>query len=208
MNTRMMLLHRHTLIARLEGLPQGYESIEYVGSGGNAYIDTGVMPYPDRTRLWINFSLDRVDGTQALLGSRVNAVAGDPYACNIFVQNGLRLDWIGSSQSVTSVNVGTKYEMDCHNNTVIFNGKTYQGSTKKSSARLSGAILLFNLNTGTSPYSQIANAKIYGCKIWDEDENLIRDFKPAMDSSGNYGLYDLVGKKMYKSANTQKLIGG
>lgn len=189
-------------------LPIGYTALEYIGSNGVAYINTEVKPKPNGHRLWIDLSLNEVDVTKALLGSRTNATAGNKYACNIFViKNTLRLDWIGSSKSIPA-STGTRYEIDCINNTVKVNGVTYSSNVTKSSTELIGSILLFNINTETTPDNRIINAKIYGCKIWNENGELIRNFTPVKNPSGVCGLFDKVNKVFYGSANNYSLIGG
>lgn len=48
--------------------------------------------------------------------------------------------------------------------------------------------------------------KIYGCKIWDKDNVLIREFVPAYKEN-TYGLYDKANNKFYKSITNKAFTG-
>ena len=88
------------------------------------------------------------------------------------------------------------------NNTTILviNGTTT--TPNYSSTIVSGAnIFLFASSRGANVSNQKARMKLYYCKIYENDI-LIRDFIPVLDSNNVACLYDLVSQTFFYNAGT------
>lgn len=61
-------------------------------------------------------------------------------------------------------------------------------------------LTFFGLKSHDNSVGARSNIRLYSAKIWDGDE-LLRDFVPCVDDSGQAGLYDSVTRRMYKSSD-------
>lgn len=193
-------------------LPGGYTPVDFISNELGGYIDTGVQPIPNATKIYIDLRFNELSDTVAVLGAR-NSQTSYNTSCAIFYllnsspsKTGLRVDWVDKTK-FTTVRAGERYEITCCNQTCSINDNTFAGTTTKSAERLSSTITLGTVNTNNSKDTRVSNISIYSCKIWDENNNLIRDFYPCHNSSLEYGLYDIVTSTFYTGVN-YNLTGG
>ena len=87
------------------------------------------------------------------------------------------------------------------NGTELHKGDTYADDLIETGTTLT----LFGLHTASdNSVACRSNIRLYSAKIWDGDE-LLRDFVPCVDSSGQAGLYDRVTRRMFKSSDAYDL---
>ena len=104
-----------------------------------------------------------------------------------------------STSSLGNYRDGDIYELECAPNYIksLING-TQAGSIDTSSFTRANNLCLWggNANEGDSSVSSTDAARIYYWKIYDNDV-LVRDFVPAINSEGQVGLYDNVTQELY-----------
>ena len=171
-------------------LPTGYTRLEYIQSSGTQYIDTGLDYFADfevGIQLTANVANKALGNGQSYCLQRQNAATG----CWQYTS--------GSTSYNTSLKITDYHILAWKNNTVYADGEKLTGFAK---SRNDGSrMLLFTAESGNQ-YPNI----IHFCKLWDND-NLVRDFVPCINASGEVGLYDLVGKKFYGNAGTGTFTG-
>lgn len=180
-----------------------YYKIDWIQSTGTQYIDTGLtnaiaykaeidFQYTDTSGIW-----------KSIYGvSYPNVIAGDYY---ISITNSQKIyyNYTGNIQYNTTLNT--------NRHQVIFDKNLY----------LDG-VLVGTSNTTPTPYTSVnislfthncnsgycSSAKIYSCKMSDQNGSLVRDFVPARRKSDNVvGLYDTVNEQFYTNAGTGEFIG-
>jgi len=186
-------------------LPNGYTQLEYLRSGGAQYIDTGVLANPHHS-IEVSFKLtrnanvwDTVFGTRNGSNSRFtarfknfyNGTLGDQYSS------------AGAGSATITESSLTKNDFDSafrvlkfEKNVVSVDGvTTHTFSAPSNTVSYPYSLYLFaNNNAGTA--GDFGFLQIAYCKIWN-DGVLIRDFIPAQNSEGVFGMYDLVNGVFY-----------
>ena len=201
-----------THTAPSKGLPAGFTKLAYIQSSGTQYIDTNVSA-PEGFRITCDVEFTSLPNTLNMLFGSHDAAS--PYYRNFLAAMNTGKWEIGAYNPTDfgSVSVNTKYSIDvCTISGAIgcsINGidQIVDSSIAASTVRSSRTIYVFGLNypDGLLP----SNMKLYGLKMYlDADgSNLVRDFQPCINASGEVGLYDLVGKKFYGNAGTGVFTG-
>lgn len=174
------------------GLPAEYTRISYIESNGKQYIDTGYKPNNRTTIEAIAQYADDSGTYPALFGAR----------------NGSNQQfWTAYSPAegffsrYNTVNIFVSAELtDLHAFTLSKNVFTIDESsisTAEATFQSNYNAYLFAVNAaGTASY--LSSVKMYSCKIY-EDDVLVRNYIPCVNSDNEPGLYDLVTKKFYSS---------
>ncbi len=171
-------------------LPAGYTKLEYLESNGAQYIDTGFIPNQD-TRVVIDFeSLTTADS--AIFGART-AYKKNDYTFWISTGQWLTNYYTGSTY-IANPPVGGRMLVDKNKNVTTINGVVTTNTYGVFQAPVAMTICTKNEN-GTLD-DRYAKLKIYSCRIYDNGE-LVRDYIPAMNASGEAGLYDLKNDVWY-----------
>ncbi|WP_406535487.1 hypothetical protein [Methanobrevibacter sp.] len=186
-------------------VPQGYTEVEYVGSNGNAYINTGLQ------------LMDTVGNTFSIEG-------------RVWTEYYVTDDGFGylmSTESTTRPYPGFTWRWNQHHNSVLeFGGETGSNailSTVDKGDGTSGFTVssngtsLTNNNTpfslfaglnGTSPW-RFSKSKYYNELKITKNNQVVADYIPCQrDSDSKYGFYDLVSDSFKSSSNSNSLIGG
>lgn len=181
-------------------LPTDYSQVEYIESSGTQYIDTDFIPTTENIKVMLNFEYTADYSTHSLFGSQVGVNQQ-----SMIIAYGNPSFYVGTSTGILSqsTSLNTKYNLICHANngllTVELNGnitsENYTGTLYKD-----GTLYLFGNNVGGS-VEQMVSAKVYSCKIYD-NEILVRDYVPCINSSNVPGLYDLVNDAFYSNAGS------
>ncbi len=171
-------------------LPAGYTKLEYLESDGTQYIDTGFIPNQD-TRVVIDFeSLTTADS--AIFGART-AYKKNDYTFWISTGQWLTNYYTGSTY-IANPPVGGRMLVDKNKNVTTINGVVTTNTYGVFQAPVAMTICTKNEN-GTLD-DRYAKLKIYSCRIYDNGV-LVRDYIPAMNASGEAGLYDLKNDVWY-----------
>lgn len=170
----------------------------YIETTTTGYIDTGIIPT----------SNTRVESNMAVVSLNSNnycSLAGSN-DFKIMVSNSYFNFCVGTSYQQTSkmANVGTKYKVVNNvNGTCSVDGTTlFTGdpSTVASTSTLKIGAIIDGANIWGS-------TRVYDFKIYDND-NLVRDFIPALDNSGVACLYEKVSKTYFYNAGTGSFVAG
>lgn len=161
-------------------------AIEYIESSGTQYINTNILGQ-DISKVNVDFQFTSVpSGAEA-------QIAAIYVSSTVYFQIG----WSGSSFMRTS-----EYTYSQTANSLA---RTQAEGTP--TGRPNYTLWLFGQNeTGTLKHP--ASAKIYSCKIYDNNNTLVRDFIPIKTTTNIYGLWDKVNKVFYSNVGTGTFTGG
>ena len=183
-------------------LPAGYTELAYIQSSGTQYVNTGEV-LTEQSKVELVFSLLNTSETASVFGSRKSATEGN----FTFTQVGgdIQVDYRNYSQNRFKTAIGTnKTTIQIGGGSCLINSIAYQ-ITGSDTFTTPDYVYIFSAS-GSPPTSLKAKAKLYSCKIYDNDV-LVRDFVPCINASGEVGLYDLVGKQFYGNAGTGVFTG-
>lgn len=175
-------------------LPADYTRLDFIESDGTTYIDTGFKPNQD-TRVVMDVELNSQSSyPKVLFGARNGSTTSDAsFIVWAITANGFRTDF-GSESLVTTVAPTGRFVIDKNKNVTSFNGIEYTNPAYTFQCDYN--IGLFTQIDVDGPDNRVSAAKLYSCKIYDNG-TLVRDFIPAMNASGEAGLYDLKNDVWY-----------
>lgn len=187
-------------------LPDGYTKVEYIQSSGTQYINTGVVVEAG-TGYEIEFALVSTTGETGIIGgfnyggyNHNFAAYGDrwitQYGNNQAYQFGQAdIQWHTLSQNVE--NGVVKFD-----NEVVQTGLNYYDNPDRT-------FNLFCYNGGASyPTFWMGASKISSCKMYNSAKEIVRDYIPCINPSGEVGLYDIVNSKFYGNLGTGTFVAG
>ena len=200
-----------------KGWASSYIPIEYLESTGTQYIDTGVMLYNNYVRIeltnlvYTDFPSDLAcyvfcGSTDILQKKSKNSIHICPGSQYIQINVG---DIVNRQLFATSPGIiyNISYEYDNMYYTVIVNDMmttgTYSGTVKNTEA----SIYLYSFHEAGKT-THLSKIKLSGCKIYADNDVLVRDFIPVLDKDGTPCMYDKVEKKFYYNAGTGQFIAG
>lgn len=170
-------------------LPSGYTPMEYIESTGSQYVDTKLV-------------INKTDSYEYILDSLLtNGTFGGA--------NGY-LQFEGSISGGKRVTIRVSYDGSTHVTTVYVDGVVF--STTDWTSSYSGENVKIGIlrmgNAGDVWYASDPQiGKVYSCQI-KKDKNLVRDFLPCTNPSGEVGLYDDVNGVFYGNAGTGTFVAG
>lgn len=197
-----------TLI-EIEGLPAGAKRIEYVASDGYSWIDPQVSA-AGGTIIDATFSVPAFGDYFPCMSH--NSTGANSYDRNFFrVYSGyINCMKCGSGQNVTgSFSVNTVIRFTLNTIGTKFSGALdgitkFDLTTSEVLASSAGNLGIFkNMHNGA-----ISNGvKIYGLKLYNSNNALVRDFIPVKINNTGY-LYDKISKQLYGNAGSGSLVLG
>lgn len=191
-------------------LPDGYKQVEYIQSSGTQYINTGVI---GRLPVSVSLKMRTGSGMSSTDTVMLGMYQADAHATPIYLFNGTWYVSVGSTGKASPGGYladNTDYEVESTLTTsdynVTVNGTTVINGSATSSSGGTNVLYLFARNDfGTA--TRLASARLDYCKLY-QNNVLVRDFVPCIDSSGKYGLYDKVNAQFYGNAGTGSFTGG
>lgn len=187
-------------------LPEGYTQLEYIESTGTQYISTGYKAASENYRIKCKFAVTSAASNAVLFGGGAST---DIISAMMTAESQLKF-YVGSgsvSGALTPFTANTEYEMDCVANngtlTVTLDGASRSGA-------YSGAVnkdypLFIFANNSAGSAAQFSSVKIYWFQIYDNG-NLVRDYVPCINASGEVGLYELVNEVFYGNAGNGEFL--
>lgn len=185
-------------------LPDGYTEVEYVGSNGNAYINTGLQlmntvgnTFSIEGRVWTEYYVTN-DGFGYLMSteSTTSPYPGFCWRWNQHHSRVLELTDVDSNAILSTVDKGD----GTSGFTVSSNGT--------SSTNNNIPFTLFAGLNGSSPW-RFSKSKYYDELKITKNNQVVADYIPCQrDSDSKYGFYDLVTNSFKISSNSNSLIGG
>lgn len=183
-------------------LPEGYTEVQYIQSTGTQWINTGFKPNQN-TRVALTVDAKPSTAAEWLFGAR-NGNTDRTFGLLSF-NSQYRSDYNNSTDEYSTVAPSGKFAVDKDKNVTKFNG-TVGVTAKFGSFQCTYPLFLFaNNNAGTA--AGFGSFKLYVGELFDNG-NLIRDFVPCVDPTGNAGLYDLVSGKFYGNSGTGVFLAG
>ena len=183
------------------GLPEGYLQLSYIQGSGTQYIDTGFKPN-NNTRVVTDVE-SVADGTFAFFGTR-DTETTNSYILWQLSSTSIRSDYGANQVQQTVDSTKNRIVIDKHEASCMYGSISIENESSTFSC--TNNLLLFTTSTGGTVDERKASAKLYSCKIYDDDL-LIRDFIPVKNDSDQVGLYDLVEEKFYANAGTGAFTG-
>ena len=175
-------------------LPSEYQQIEWLGSTGTQYIDTGFIPN-NRTDFEISFEIiDENKDLQRILGGY-----NDNKNCRyeLYYKNDSSYGFNYYMSTYNSSTSPLSIEIEKKGDTLIVNNQTIN----LNNINFNGDKTMY-LFASSRDDTLKASMKLYHFKLYDET-NLIRDFIPCYRKSDNVrGLYDTIEGKFYTNAGT------
>lgn len=187
-------------------LPEGYTELEYIESSGTQYIDTGFHP-TQSTRIIMDVQMTTLnpDGHEWFFGARrTGSAAAFGFFWNYSAQKfGATY---GNKQVDISSAVGKNERIiiDQNRNQLTFNGQSYTFPVATFQTPVNLPLLARNTNGTLAAY---ISAKVWSAQLFD-DGQLIRDYVPCKNSSGEVGLYDLIDGEFYPNAGAGVFSAG
>ena len=190
-------------------LPEGYTQLEYIESTGEQYIDTGYIFNSTNYKANIDIVLTNTtispqrimgayDGTNRSLLITITTANG------IYGQFGTGSQYVNSASNIFDTNKhNIQIEQTSTTGILSIDGTTYSNTLTSTPSKAGTTVHLFHSNGNT----QYLYAKIYNCKIYDND-TLVRNFIPCKNSSGTIGMYDIVSNTFYENQGTGTFIAG
>ena len=187
-------------------LPPGYFRVDFLENELGAYIDTEVLNV-------YSYELDyeKVGGqfTEYVIGYQVkgtNLIYGCPSDNNVSITEMTGGKYARRS-SVSAYDRHTLKHAQNMGATCYIDGVAY--STSAYGAHSAGtsvtdeelSLYLFGAHNSEGLYNNIMQARIYSCKLWDVDENLLAHLIPVMDATGTQCVFDLVTTKTFYKEN-------
>ena len=197
--------------------PEPYEKVDYIEGFGQQYIDTGISA-PNGFRFEVCLNVLDGQGRDTIVGSHN---VSSPYERNFISLNkiSLMLEFgLGnnfpdiSAPPINSFFVlsGNTYN-DGRNNILTLNDTTiYNSSSYSNGSRSANNLLLFtNQYYIANPYGSFLIAKMKYCKIWDNNDNLVRDMVAVHNNISNqYGMYDNISGQFFGNSGSGDFGGG
>ena len=185
-------------------LPEGYTEVQYIQSTGTQWVDTGFKPNQN-TRVKMDCNVIRFNSTDMFLfGARI-AARNTAFGIAADDDNTQWWTFFGNGQGNPHGTCIGKHTIDFNKNTLSLDGNVF--SFDSTSFQSAYNLLLFASITNGNVDSQRGQMAVYSCQIYDNG-NLIRDFVPCVDPTGNAGLYDLVSGKFYGNSGTGVFLAG
>ena len=178
------------------GLPEGYLQLSYIQGSGTQYIDTGFKPN-NNTRVVMDVE-SVADGTFAFFGIR-DSETTNAYILWQLNSTSIRSDYGANQIQQTVDSTKNRVVIDKHEASCMYGSISIENESSTFSC--TNNLLLFTTSTGGTVDERKASAKLYSCKIYDDDL-LIRNFVPVKNDSDQVGLYDLIEEKFYANAGT------
>lgn len=201
-NSNVVFEYQNTL------LPQGYQECKYIQTTGTQYIKTDFKPsdYSGNYTVMLDFQ-----GVELLTETSYMCGCGSPRSCNVRVatSGGLviynnNMSNSGAATTVSMTYVETdilnrnKYKITLKNEditTLITKGQTYSEEVVSKTASTSNFVI--GRSSGTN-----FPIKIYGCKLYNGNGDLVRNFVPCLDDNNVPCMYEYVTQQTFYNTGT------
>ena len=182
-----------------------YQQIEYIENTGKQYIDTGFIPNSNTS---IEMKASNSSTSTTCLYCARTGLNENTYTAFLIYGTSLRVDYYNKQYSSVMTAVSDKIYVYKQCKNLIYLDGTLIKSLDAVNFSCEYNMYLMASHLGGSGNGNIGKAKLYYCKIWD-DETLVRDFIPCYRKADNVvGMYDLVNRVFYTNAGTGEFIKG
>ena len=182
-------------------VPSGYQEVEWIGSTGTQYINTGVIPTNDIEMTATTYKESITDNNKLMvLGLYQNS--NRCYIPSLYTTNKMSINY--GLIDVSNISYGQtavgKHDLYVHFTTssqdIEIDGISIYHATASTTITTDRTLYMFALHNDSGA-SGFMSYRIYSCQIKLND-TLVRDFVPCYRISDNErGLYDLVNNEFY-----------
>lgn len=189
-------------------LPSGYTKLAYIQSSGTQWINTGFKPTGSSKVICDFLAYDQSTSQQGVFGSRPGA-SGRFTLFTGKSTSALQADYdtaqtlANENNAISGVDL-TQRVVIAMSNELIVNGTIIKSVAVASFSSTYDLYLFANNNIGAVQLP--AKLKLYASRIYNNN-TLVRNFQPCINTSGAVGLYDLVGRQFYGNAGTGAFTG-
>lgn len=195
-------------------VPNEYDELEYIGSSGTQYINTGLKNTSEKIVYDFTCANDNdISASSALFGSELSS-DGKKYSGLLYNAGS------GNKRTLyagTSVNLDLNYTLTIdkvHNVLTLDNGvatlvrdNIQLGQANYVGSLQNDAYIYLFCNYGSSA-KQKSSYRLYEWKMYD-NEVLVGHFIPARKKSNNeYGMYDIVNQQFHGNSGTGSFTSG
>ena len=195
-----------------------YKEVEYIQSTGKQYINTGVYVNPDYTvevtfvMTQRNATWDTLFGTRNSSQARFTARWANSATGKLGVHRSkgktVNYESIDDANATKTMVTDTWHTIKLAKREYTFDGelrKTFSATT--STAAFPYPIFLFALCDAGSA-ADYGYFRIKKARIWNDKDELIRDYIPCVDPDGVAGMYDVVNDTFSKSGSSTNFTAG
>ena len=177
--------------------------VEFIRSTGTQYVDTGFKPNSN-TRAIIDMQLTKA-GTYGIFGGR-QAYKNKAFAFWVMADDEWKTDFGNGELRISSSNTLNRVIVDKNKNVCYVGSSSYTNTSASFSSPSS--LTLFAVKDGDgSVDDRMGSLKLYSCQIYD-NEDLVRDYAPALDPQGVPCLYDKVSEEYIYNSGTGSFTAG
>lgn len=169
-------------------LPSGYTRCEYIEANRTQYIDTGI-----KQAKFVHDIEFFNTGTRDLMGN--SASGGQYWGANA---TRIQYDFSGATIPLNPNERRTVTYNNINSRAITLTVGDITHTTSRTYASIPTNYCLLAIKN--SEY--YCYAKLYSFKAYDESDNLIADYVPALDPSGRPCMYDTVTKRPFYSDGT------
>ena len=188
------------------GQNKEYIRLECIKSTGTQYIDT-LVTAQSGLRTVIDCSVDDVSSTSNIFGAYSNS---NRVYIHYDSSEKLLLGYGAYNKVSYNLQAGIRHVFDAEftkgKQSLSIDGNIVYTGTDSTERTTNCSAYLCAMNSGSSA-SLLAKMTIYSCKIYS-NEDLVRDYIPAMRSDGVAGLYDKQNDLFYPSVGSSKFDAG
>ncbi len=182
-------------------LPLAYQEVEYINFSGAQQINTGTKFDMQNGACEITVQASTTSQNGMLLGSQGTYFWLYYYAgagrINLYV-------YASAQHYIQGIPLDLNKHVIDYRNKSLFIDDTMQGTFSQTLEMTTG-----NLFIGSYGGNYFFQGKVFGCKIWDATNKLIRHFIPCYRKSDNViGMYDIVNQKFYTNAGSGTFTKG
>ena len=191
----------------MANLPSGYTEIEYIQSTGTQYINTGINP-DQSIQILMTAKFSEIPTNNSWIFGGRNADQYNAIGLFYFATSGsvLASDYNLPSYRATISGITVTDWMDINNNANVCTVNQKSVTHPSSSFQSSFPICIFANNTGgsISGFSKLycSTAQIF------KNSDLVRNFVPSKNSSGEIGLFDLVSETFFGNSGSGTFVAG
>lgn len=179
--------------------------LEYIESSGTQYIDTGISGDSCYYfKLIVSGFMSFTNAYASLIAARLDNFTIGRYKNDYTAY----CRWRGQELTTQSISTGTDintFELSSGkltiNNYIYNNASLGQYPVDTTSDNIT---ILAAVSTSDKRY---AACRLYGCKLFDANHNLLRDMVPCQ-ANGENGMYDFVSNAFFANAGTGQFLGG
>lgn len=184
-------------------LPSGYRQVEYLESTGTQYIDSGIQNTSD-IQVYVDASTTTASH-MFIFGARVSVGVSSNF---VGQTNAAYCGFSNLSYAIPRTyfnNVRHKVLND-KNGIIVDDVRVYfYHQPTEFSTDLN--LFIFALNNNGVVHSSMGRARIYNCKLYDND-TLVCDFTPCLDNNDRPCMFDLVTRQTFYNQGTGEFLYG